>query len=400
MVDPMRNAAAASSCDPRGWLAPFEVTIPDPVLDDLRERLLRARLPAAATGAPWSQGADVDYASALLEHWLDVFDWRQVETQLNLHPHMLADLDGVRVHVVYKRATSSPRRALLLLNGWLSTFVELLPLVPLLTDPAAHGIPGEGFDVVIPSPPGYVFSDRPPRPWTVRDTAGLWLRLMERLGYSRFGIHAGDIGAAVATFMALDAPTRVSGLHLCNLELAPTLGPDARPLSRAERAFLAQEEVWMAGEGAYQHLLSTKPQTLAFGLLDSPMALAAWVIEKWRAWSDCGGDLDRHFGRDVLLTTITLLWATGRFDETLRDFFDNRGDVLTLDPHQRVTVPTAVALFGEELVDDGSPPREWAERIYDVVRWRPMPAGGHFAPLEQPGALAADIAEFFDDFRD
>jgi pimeloyl-ACP methyl ester carboxylesterase len=272
----------------------------------------------------------------------------------------------------------------------------MLPLVPLLTDPAAHGIDGPAFDVVIPSLPGYGFSERPQHSGvTVRSTAGTWHRLVQGLGYERYGAHGTDFGSGVSTFMALDGPGSMRGLHLSNLDIAPYTGPGSRPLSGAEREYLEQTRRWDAVERGYSAIQSTKPQTLGYGLNDSPAGLAAWILEKWRSWSDSRGDLAARFSRDFLLTMVTLYWATQTITPSIRDYFDNRWSVTALEPDDFVAVPTAIALFTGHFVPEGTPPREWAERLYNVRRWTPMPAGGHFAAAEEPERLAGDIASFF-----
>jgi pimeloyl-ACP methyl ester carboxylesterase len=283
-----------------------------------------------------------------------------------------------------------------LTHGWPSTFIELLPLVPLLIDPAAHGIDGPGFDVVIPSLPGYGWSSRPNRRGvTTQYTAGLWHHLMHRLGYERYGAGGGDFGAAVATFMALSDPKSLLGIHLSNLELAPYTGPGSRPLSEDERAYLRQYHHWAQVDGGYKAIQSTRPQTLAYGLNDSPAGLASWIVEKFRAWSDCHGDVERRFSKDALLTTIMIYWATQTIATSMRDYFDNRHYGVTPGPTDFVKVPTAVAVFDHQFVSDGTPPREWAERLYNICQWTPMPSGAHFAPTEEPELLARDIATFF-----
>jgi pimeloyl-ACP methyl ester carboxylesterase len=269
--------------------------------------------------------------------------------------------------------------------------------VPLLTDPAAHGIDGPEFDLVIPSLPGYGFSERPAREGvTTRDTARRWHELMRGLGYKRYGVGGTDFGSAVATFMALDDPEPVIGLHLSNVDVAPYTGPDSKPLSDAERDYVAHVERWDAVERGYSSIQSTKPQTVAHGLNDSPAGLAAWILEKWRSWSDSGGDLDACFARDFLLTVVTLYWATETIASSMRDYLDNRrAGLYAFEAGDFVGVPTGIALFSGNFVSEGEPPREWAERMYDVRRWMPMPAGGHFAAAEQPELLARDIAAFF-----
>jgi pimeloyl-ACP methyl ester carboxylesterase len=279
-----------------------------------------------------------------------------------------------------------------LTNGWPSTFAELLPLVPLLTDPSAHSIEGPAFDLVIPSLPGYGFSERPARTGvTYRDTARRWHRLMRELGYDRYAAGGSDFGAGVATYMALEDPSPLIGLHLSTPEVAPYTGPDSRPLSEAERLYRESLAAWIATEHGYQAIQSTKPQTLGYGLTDSPAGLAAWILEKWRSWSDDFGSIDR----DLLLTTVTLYWVTGTITSSMRDYYDNRWFRTPLNHDDFVAVPTGFAKFSHQLADEGDIPRGWLERLYDIQRWTPMPRGGHFAAAEAPELLAADIAGFF-----
>jgi pimeloyl-ACP methyl ester carboxylesterase len=247
---------------------------------------------------------------------------------------------------------------------------------------------------VIPSLPGYGFSERPERA-NYRDVAALWHRLMRGLGYERYGAGGGDFGAGVSTFMALDDPKPMIGIHLSNLELSPVLTESSPPLSQAERAYLSVRQRWDDSERGYSSIQSTKPQTVGYGLNDSPAGLAAWIVEKWRSWTDNGGDLDARLSRDFILTLITIYWATETITTSMRDYFDNRWHRVPLAPGDFVRVPTGFANFCKQLVFEGEPPRELAERLYDVRRWTPMPAGGHFAPAEEPERLARDIAAFF-----
>jgi len=377
---------------------PFTVRVSEEVLVDLRARIRNTRWPGPAPGASWSQGTDLGYLQDLMAYWADAFDWRAQERWLNSFSHFQAELDGIRVHFVHERARSGAGIPLVVTNGWPSCFAEYLPVVHFLTDPAAHGIDGPGFDVVIPSLPGYGFSERPARTGvTSRYTAGLWHRLMRGLGYHRYGAHGGDFGASVATFMALDDPAPMLGIHLSTLEIAPYIGPGSRPLSQAERSYLAQYQRWREDDRGYGAIQSTRPQTVGYGLNDSPAGLAAWVLEKWRAWADSGGDLDATFSRDFLLTVVTLYWATQTITSSMRDYADNRQLAAELALADIVTVPTAVAVFAHQFIDDGTPPREWAERLYNIRRWTPMPRGGHFPSAEEPELLARDIAAFFDE---
>ena len=348
------------------------------MLADLRARLERTRWPSPAPGEPWAQGTDYAYLRRLTAYWRSHFDWRAQERRLNRYPQFVAEVDGVRVHFVHVRGGGVP---LVLTHGWPSAFVEFLPLVERLT----------AFDLVIPSLPGYAFSERPPR-MSTRDTAFLWHALMQGLGYERYGAHGGDWGAAVTTFMALDQPEPLLGIHLSNLDNAPAV---SEPLTDAEQAFVAATAQWDATERGYSFIQGTRPQTLAYGLNDSPAGLAAWILEKWRNWGDTGGDLAR-LDRDFLLTLVTLYWVTGTIGTSIRDYIDNRdAGTAQLGPDDFVTVPTAIANFHHSFVSEGRLPREWAARIYDVARFTNMRRGGHFAAAEEPDLLAADITAFF-----
>ena len=378
---------------------PFRVAIDAAVIGDLRERIRHARLPEAAPGEPWAQGTDRDWLEQLLAYWADGFDWRAAERELNSFAHYRARIGQAEVHFVRERARGGGGIPLILGHGWPSCFTELLPLIPLLTDPAGHGIDGPAFDVVIPSLPGYGFSPRPAVAGgvTYRYTAGLWHRLMRGLGYARYGAGGGDFGAGIATFMALDHPGPLIGLHLTNLELTPYTGPGSRPLSVGEQAYLEQSSRWDETERGYTAIQSTKPQTLGYALNDSPAGLAAWILEKWRSWSDCGGNLESRFPRDFLLTLVTLYWVTTTITSSIRDYHDNRrwqGEP-RLGPADIVQVPTAVAVFPHMVIPEGEPPREWGERLYEIRRWTVMPTGGHFAPAEEPQLVARDITAFF-----
>jgi pimeloyl-ACP methyl ester carboxylesterase len=338
----------------------------------------------------------LQYLRQLLAYWADEFDWRTQERRLNAFKQFRVALDGIHIHFVHERAVRGHGIPLIVTHGWPSTFAEMLPLVPLLTDPHAHGIDGPAFDVVITSLPGYGWSERPNRQGvTTRSTAVLWHRLMHELGYERYGAQGGDFGAGVTTFMALDTPEPLIGIHLSTMELAPYTGPGSRPLSEAERAYLAEYQRWVDLDRGYGAIQSTRPQTLGYGLNDSPAGLAAWIVEKFRGWSDCGGDVERRFSKDQLLTTVMLYWATQTITSSMRDYYDNRWLAVPLGVDDFVRVPTAVAVFANQFIHDGTPPREWVERLYNVRQWTPMESGGHFAASEEPERLARDIATFF-----
>lgn len=363
---------------------PFTIAIPDEVLDDLRARLRRTRWPDAAPGAPWEQGTDLSYLKALVSEWADDFDWRAQERRLNAYEHFTTVLEDTRVHFVHRRSGKPP---LLLTHGWPSCFIELLPLVDRLSDE---------FDLIVPSLPGYGFSSRPARlGLDSAHTARLWLELMRSIGYDRFGAIGGDFGAAVSTHLALLAPEKITRIMLTTPEMTPALAPDSPALSDAERTYLAHVKRWDSRERGYSAIQSTRPQTLGYGLSDSPAGLAAWLLEKWRAWSDSDGDVNQHFGTDFLLTMLTLFWCTNSITSSMRDYYDQRWHGTPLSSSDYVTVPTAIAVFPHEFVPEGEPPREWYERLYNIAQWSVAPRGGHFAAAEVPDLLARDIRTHF-----
>jgi len=377
-------------------MEPFKVAVAEPILSDLKTRIRNTRWPDSAPGPPWSQGTDLEWLRNLMDYWAEEFDWRAQEQRLREFAQFRIEIDGVHIHFVHERARSGRGIPLILTHGWPSAFVEYLPLVPLLTDPVRHGIDGPAFDLVIPSLPGYGFSERPRRAGVnYRYVSALWHRLMTELEYERYGSGGGDFGSGVATLMALDRPDSIIGIHLTNLELAPYTGPGSRALSPAEKAYIETSDRWWQAEGGYKAIQSTRPQTLGYSLNDSPAGLAAWIAEKWRSWSDCHGDLEGRIPRDFLLTLLTLYWVTGTITSSMRDYFDNRWHGITLGPEDFVRSPTAIANFTSQYAFEGDAPREWAERLYNLQRWTPMERGGHFAPIEEPGAVARDIATFF-----
>ncbi|MGW4498297.1 epoxide hydrolase family protein [Micromonospora sp. NPDC004336] len=375
---------------------PFTIDVPDELLADLAERLARTRFPRP-TASGWRAGTDPGYLRELVTYWRTAFDWRARERELNALPHYTATLDERRVHFVHIRAASGTPAPLplVLTHGWPSSFVEMLPLAARLADPAAHGgEPDDAFDVVIPSLPGFVFSELPNHgPVTPPVVADLWARLMtDVLGYPAFGAYGGDIGSHVTGFLGARHPRRVVGIHTHHPSLHPVLD-DARPLSAAEHAYLEARSTEHHGDDdGYAAIQSTRPDTLAAALLDSPAGLAAWIVEKYRAWSDCDGDPESRFSKDLLLTIVTLYWATGTIGSSFRPYYDDS----RTPPLRDVEVPAGVRLTAE----DRDYPREYAERVYrDLRQWRGPRRGGHFLALEEPDLLAGDLRDFFRPLR-
>lgn len=377
----------------------FTVPFSQPALDDLRDRLGRTRWPDAAPGKPWEYGFDREFLQDLCRYWREEFDWKaQVERLSNFH-HYRHTSDGVGIHFVHERGKGLNPIPLIMTHGWPGSFLEMLHIIPLLTDPAAHGgNAADSFDVVIPSLPGFGFSNRPTMPGTnTFRIADLWVKLMNTLGYHRFGAQGGDIGAAVSTILGLRHPDRTLGVHLNYIpgSYRPHLRSEV-PLTRKEEKFRECARDWKEEKGAYAHLQSTRPQTAAYGLNDSPAGLAAWIVEKFREWSDCAGDVYTRFTREELLANVTLYWMTETIHSSFRLYYEGRQAPLQFGPSDFVEVPCAIARFRKE---EPFPPREWVERGYNVQRWTDMPRGGHFAAAEEPELLVHDIRSFFRKFR-
>ena len=373
---------------------PYKIEVPQAILDDLQERLAHMRWPDEVASAGWDYGANLAYMKELAEYWLTQFDWRAQERAINAFAHYRAKIDDWDIHFIHERGRGPNPLPLIITHGWPSSFFEMLKIIPLLTDPASHGgDPADSFDVIVPSMPGYGFSSRPTRRGiTTADIAHLWARLMtEGLEYRRFGAHGGDIGAGVTTRLGFQYPDQIVGIHVTAVA-GPNPTPTADELSEAERAFLEIGERWEVEEGGYRHIQATRPQTLAYGLNDSPIGLAAWIVEKFRAWSDCSGEVERRFTKDELLTNVTIYWVTETINSSIRLYYEHRHNPRLFNPGQHFQVPCAVALTRED-VDRA--PREWAERTYNVQHWTDMPRGGHFFALEEPELLAEDIRDFF-----
>lgn len=368
--------------------------MPEEVLSDLRERLGRTRWPGQLPGIGWAQGTELGFLRKFCAYWREEFDWRAQERRLNALPQFVARVQGQDIHFVHVRGHGPDPFPLILTHGWPSSFAEFARLVPLLSDPARYGAPaGDSFDVVVPSMPGYGFSPAPHERFASSRVPELWAALMAGLGYERFGAHGGDIGGGVSARLAQLYPELVAGIHVTNVY--GSIKPGSRPPTPIELAYLDRAGSWEREEGAYAEIQATRPQTLAYGLTDSPAGLAAWIIEKQRAWSDCGGVVEDAIGIDDLLANLTIYWATGSIASSLRPYWDSRNNPSPRE-WKPVTVPSAVAVFPKDI---DIPPREFAERYYNVQRYTRMPRGGHFPAIEQPEALAGDIRDFFRGLR-
>jgi len=372
----------------------FAVNIPQATLDDVRDRLARTRWTDEVAGAGWDYGANLAYLKELTSYWRDTFDWRTQEQAINAFPHFRAIVDGVGIHFIHQRGTGDNPLPLVLLHGWPSSFWQMLKVIPLLTDPAAHGgDAADSFDVVVPSLPGYGFSDRPAEPgMSVGRIADLCAALMAgELGYARYAARGSDLGAGVLQQLALVHPDALIGLHLSGTN--PYVGQVPDDLTDAEKQFVANAQQWTMQEMAYAMEHSSKPQTLATGLNDSPAGLAAWLVEKFRRWSDCDGDVEARFSKDELLTNLTIYWATETINSSIRLYYETARHPGNWG---RVEVPTGMLMSPKDMFPT---PRAWVERSYNVTRWTEIPRGGHFLEWEEPELVVEDIRAFFRPLR-
>jgi pimeloyl-ACP methyl ester carboxylesterase len=381
-------------------ITPFNISIAEEAVADLNLRLKLTRWPDEVGEGAWEYGMPRKVLRDVVEYWRDRFDWRAAERRLNNLPQFTIDIEGQTVHYVHVKGVDPESAPLVLTHGWPGSFVEMYKIIPMLTNPANNGIAGfRSFDVIVPSLPGFGFSSAPISPGTSsRAVAALWHTLMAELGHSSYFVQGGDIGSGVSTWLARLYPDAVRALHLNFISgsYQPPLTEADRPLSAAESEWLAARARWSEREGGYSHIQATKPQTLAYSLTDSPAGLAAWLLEKFFAWSDGRDELTQRFDLDELLANVSVYWFSGNVAATLRIYEENARQPLRFDSGERIRPPLCYARFPKEIIN---PPREWVERVFNVVRWTEMPVGGHFAALEQPRALARDIHEAFSALR-
>ncbi|MES2739858.1 MAG: epoxide hydrolase family protein [Pseudomonadota bacterium] len=374
------------------WQAPFDT---GPAVA-LRRRLLDTRW-SDQVAPDWSYGTAEQPLRQLVQHWQSGYDWELAAARLNGLPHFRAEIDGFGIHFLHFKARGATGQPLLLMNGWPSSFVEYTKLAAILADPASHGgQAGDAFDVVMPAHPGFGYSDRPGAPDQAH-SVDLFLRLMtDGLGYASFIASGTDIGAGVATRMALKYPDQVCGIHISAV-IDPPLTDASPPLSELERDYVACVARWHDQEGAYAHVQSTRPQTLAYALNDSPLGLASWILEKFHRWGDTGPDLFAVFPADMLLDNLNIYWSTQTIGASLRYYYEARHFRTPFIPADRVHVPTAICVWPKDLV---RPPEEWARRFYNVCQYRVQARGGHFPAWEQPRLYADDLWLFLKTLRE
>ena len=370
------------------WIEPFSIAIEQARLDDLRERLRWTRLPDPAPVDGWEQGVPIAQIERLRDYWLNQYDWRRCEAALNALGSFRAGIDGLGIHFLHVRSPEPSARPLILTHGWPGSVIEFLKVAGPLTDPAAHGgDPADAFHLVLPSLPGYGFSDHPSEPgWTVDRVAAAWLVLMERLGYRRFLAQGGDWGAGVTPAMAMQAPDRVAAIHL-NVSIAQP-GPDD-VLTPEEQAIAAAFRRHNQMGRGYAEQQSTRPQTLGYGLADSPIGQAAWIYEKYREWSDCGDDPTNVYSMDEMLDNITVYWLTNSGTSSGRMYWENRAR----DRMVTVKVPVGISIFPRELFRSS---RRIAQRLFPTLSyWNEVSKGGHFAAFEVPDLFVEEVRACF-----
>ncbi len=375
-------------------IRPFRIDIPQADLDDLRDRLARTRWPDELPGVGWARGVPLGYLKELAEYWRAGYDWRKHEAALNEHPQFVTTIEGLDVHFLHIRSPHPDATPLLLIHGWPGSVVEFLDVIGPLTDPPAHGgDPADAFDLVIPSLPGHGFSAAPAAPgWTHAHTAGAFAGLMARLGHHRYGVQGGDHGAIIGPLVGRAAPDNVVGVHVNAFFALPTGDPaELAGLTESERRRLAELNRFQQELNGYLQLQGTRPQTVSYGLTDSPVGQLAWIVEKFQDWTDPAAELPEDaVDRDRILADVSIYWFTSTARSSANQYYEMFHDPSGWAPQERSTVPTGVAVFTTDVAI-----RRFAERANTIVHWSEFDRGGHFAALEAPDLLTGDVRTFF-----
>ena len=377
-------------------LHPFRLAVPDSALADLKTRRALTRWPDEAPEAPWLYGSSVGFMRDFVRYWMETYDWRATEAALNAYPQFTTLIDGIDVHFLHVAGKGPDPKPLLLSHGWPGSILEFMKVIPLLTDPAAHGGDArDAYTVVVPSLPGYTLSFAPNQPRKALPEIGaIFDTLMLRMGYNRYGAQGGDWGSFITAWLGANRADHLTGIHLNMLPLRRDAAMFASPAPEEQR-YVGELATFLKEETGYQWIQGTRPQTLAFALSDSPAGLAAWLVEKYRAWTDCDGDPRNALTQDEMIGNICLYWFTGCIGASFWPYYARMHGPWPIDG--RVTVPMAYCESPREIL---RPPRASAERVFqDIRRWTVLPRGGHFAALEQPEALAREIGAFFSALR-
>ncbi len=375
-------------------IRPFRIDIPEEALDDLRLRLQRTRWPEAETVDDWSQGIPLEYTRALCAYWADSYDWRATEARLNTFPQFITQIDGLDIHFLRVRSPHPGALPLVITHGWPGSIAEFQKVIGPLTDPVAYGgSADDAFDVVCPSLPGFGFSAKPTAVgWGVERTAAAWAELMARLGYDRYGAQGGDWGSAVTARLAQHDPSHLAGIHM-NMPVVPPSSLSYEDMTETEHTALASMGYYLQWESGYSKQQSTRPQTLGYGLVDSPASQCAWVVEKFWAWTDCDGHPENVLSRDELLDNVMLYWLPGTGASSARLYWESFEHSFNEGAADAIAVPTGCSIFPKELIRIS---RRWANsRFTDIRYWNELDKGGHFAAFEQPETFVDELRSFF-----
>ncbi|HEY2159946.1 MAG TPA: alpha/beta fold hydrolase [Solirubrobacteraceae bacterium] len=372
-------------------MEPFRIEIPDAQLEDLKARLANTRWAERETVEDWSQGIPLAYLQELCEYWAAGYDWRATEARLNELPQFRTEIDGLAIHFIHVRSPHEHAFPLILTHGWPGSVTEFMKVIRPLAEPED---PADAFDLVIPSLPGYGFSDKPTRPgWGTKHIGGAWAELMARLGYERFGAHGGDWGSPITMHLAAQDPEHVAGIHLTMPVVPPRVFGELGELTESEQAVLARVVEYRRTGNGYSKQQSTRPQTLGYGLVDSPAGQCAWVVEKFHEWTDCDGEPENVLTKDEMLDDVMLYWLPAAATSSARLYWESFTD----SDLPRVPVPAGCSSFPKEIL---RVPRRAVELWFDDLRqWREHDRGGHFAALEQPDAVVEDLRSLFRDLR-
>ena len=366
----------------------FSARISEQAIGDLKLRLKRTRWTDEILDSGWKYGASLSYVKEISDHWLNSFDWRNTENEINRYPNYIGEINGIKIHFLHIKSKKKRSVPLIITHGWPGSFLEILKLMPILSNQSELS-----FDLIIPSIPGFGFSQKIGTPgcnlWFIAD---LWNKLIKELGYEKVIAHGGDFGAGVSTALALKYPENILALHLnyVHSSYSPFLKVDEK-FTEEENLYLRSADEWYKTEGAYAHQHRTKPLTLAYGLNDSPVGLCAWLIEKFHGWSDCNGNIESVFTKDELLSNISLYWFTETIHSSIRLYNETIKAPLHFTANDFINIPVGIAHFHKE---EPFPPRRFIERGYNIQHWTDISKGGHFAAMEQPELLAEDIITF------
>ncbi len=367
------------------------------MLEDLRVRLNNTRWPQQIINTDWDRGVPIDYLKSLTDYWKERYEWRKHEAVLNQYPQYTSTIEGINIHFFYIKSANPNAIPLILTHGWPDSFLRYTKIIPFLSDPQKYGGTIEdAFDIIIPSLPGFGFSSAPDKEGVSNAyVADLWVKLMvEELGYSKFAAAGGDIGSGVTRYIASKYPDKLIGMYLTDIGIIrELLSPTGNNRSNVEELYARNAKEWIAQEGAYMSIQSTKPHTLSFGLSDSPVAVASWIIEKLYSWSDCNGAIENLYSKDEIITQVMIYWLTNTLSSSIQYYYENTHG---LPDMEKTNVPTGIATFPKDIL---IPPEDWTKEHFNIIHWTRLSHGGHFTAMEAPELFANDLRDFFRLFR-